>query len=235
MSIKYLAVDSNVELANIYSELWAERGIIVDRVDNMTEGIQKLLHNEYLFIGINSDAVDFLPMLKTMRSITNSPILIATGNYTMEMDVASLENGADLFGRWQENYEGNIVSVLAHINRLSERIKKQKISTEIITHGDILIIKDNHKAFIKDKELRLTKTEMKIFYYLLVNRGNILTHKQIQDYIWYDENNEITPDNLYNIIKRLRNKIRSISNKVEYIETLRDVGYRISTGFGKKL
>jgi len=77
MSLKYLAVDSDIELAESEAVGWAKRGIVMNRVDNMTDGIKMLMTDEYLYVGINDDAVDFMPLLRTMRSITSTPILIA--------------------------------------------------------------------------------------------------------------------------------------------------------------
>ena len=85
MSIRYLAIDSDIELANSEAVAWAKHGIEMDRVDNMVEAIQRLMYNDdYIYIGINSDAVDCMPLLSMMASITNTPILIATSTFTMD-------------------------------------------------------------------------------------------------------------------------------------------------------
>ncbi len=67
--IKYLAVDSDVDLANYEACEWAKHGIGMERVDNMTAAIQKLKTGEYLYVGINDDAVDFMPLLLKTFSI----------------------------------------------------------------------------------------------------------------------------------------------------------------------
>jgi len=95
----------------------------MERVDNMTEGIEKLLLNEYLYVGINSDAVDFMPLLRTMRSVTHTPLLIVTGNFKTEDEVAALERGADLYARWHQTTEGSLgskhgLSAQGHKNRI---------------------------------------------------------------------------------------------------------------------
>lgn len=54
MNIKYLAVDSNVQLANSEAVVWLQRGIEMERADNIREAIQKLsINDEYLYVGIN--------------------------------------------------------------------------------------------------------------------------------------------------------------------------------------
>jgi len=138
---KCLAVDSDIENAKLYVFEWAEHNVKMDRADDMAEAIQHLLSfNDYIFVGINGDAVDFMPLLKKMRSITNTQIMIVTSDFTTEKEIAALENGADLYARWHKNPKGNVASVLAHIARTSERAKQYKPLTNILsrTRSNIL-------------------------------------------------------------------------------------------------
>jgi hypothetical protein len=85
MNMVYLAVDSDSALAETENKIWKSTlGIGMVRVDTMTEGIKALQSSSYLYVGINSDVVDFMPLLKTMRSVTKTPIFIATSNYTYQ-------------------------------------------------------------------------------------------------------------------------------------------------------
>ena len=109
MGLKYLNIDSDVSIVNTHAAIWAEREIGVERVDNMNEGLQKLLKDDYLCVAINGDTVDFMPLLNIMRSATNTSILIGTSNFTTEKEVAAMAHGADLFARFHETPEGNII------------------------------------------------------------------------------------------------------------------------------
>ena len=74
----YISIEKNIECFEQYRLLWAALGFNGIRANTITEGIQKLMTGEYLYVGINSDAVDFMPLLRTMRSVTNTPIFIVT-------------------------------------------------------------------------------------------------------------------------------------------------------------
>jgi DNA-binding response OmpR family regulator len=71
---------------------------------------------------------------------------------------------------------------------------------------------------------------MKILHYLMLNRGSVLTHGQICQNVYADYK-DISTDSLYSVIKRLRKKMLDITQS-DYIETVRDVGYRLSTKGG---
>jgi DNA-binding response OmpR family regulator len=226
MSVKYLNIDSDIEIANIHAILWRERGIGFDRFDTMTEGIKKLLTNEeYLFIAINGDVTDFMPLLKTMRDVTNFPILIVTSRFTTEKEITALENGADLYARWHETPENNIASVLAHVKRLSERSKMTRPSTEIMVYRNLLLNPAQHKVYIRDNKINFTRQDFNLLNYLMMNHGKTLTYKQMFLRVWGNEYEDNAKDVLWNAIKRLRKKLRTASDTTEYIETVRDVGY----------
>ena len=153
MNLKYLAIDSDIRLAESEAEGWAERGIGMERADNMAQGIEMLASEKYLYIGINDDAVDFLPLLRTMRSATNIPILIATSNFCAKKDIAALRDGADVFAPFHKTNDGNIDSVLAHIFRINDKIEPAR--KNFIFH-DLLISPDLYQVFIKNTEIVLT-------------------------------------------------------------------------------
>ena len=69
---------------------------------------------------------------------------------------------------------------------------------------------------------------MKIFQYLVINRGNTMSHRQIYNQISDIAYDEMSPDILYSAMKRLRKKIWDAA-RVDYIETVRDVGYRLKS------
>jgi len=223
---KYLAVDGDVELANSEAAVWAKLNIGMDLAINMTQGIEKLLkRNDYLYIGINSDTVDFLPLLKAMRSVTNIPIIISTTNFTTEMEVAALERGADLFIRWNKNTEENIASVLAHITRLNERNKTLYQQSKIIVYNDLLLAPLQQCVYVDNQKIMLTEKECSVLYLLMTNNGCIFTPKEIYNEVWKSEFNESSKAIIWKTIKNLRKKINNGQKSSRYITTMRNVGY----------
>jgi DNA-binding response OmpR family regulator len=221
--MKYLAVDSNIELANSEAAVWAERGISMDRVDNMTEGIEKLMYRDYLYVGINSDAVDFMPLLSTMRGVTNTPILIVTSNFTTETEVAALENGADLYARWHENAEGNVASVLAHISRIA---KRDTPPCKVMVHRNLLLAPSQRSVFVGNERIDLTRLEFDVLLFLMANHGIVLGYGQIYSAVWNEEYDEAANEVVRGAVKRLRAKISDDAIGNSLIETVWGVGYK---------
>jgi two-component system OmpR family response regulator len=234
MGIKYLAVDSDKELAYSEAAAWAERGIEMDIVDTMTEGIAKLMANSYLYVGINSDAVDFMPLLSTMRSVTNTPILIATTKFTTQAEVDALNNGADLFASFQKDVdgnispEGNIASVLAHITRMSER---NAPPCKVLVYNNLLVAPKQRYVFVGNEKIDLTRQEFDLLHFLVINHGNVLEYEQIYRIVWNEEYDENTHLVIKTAIGRLRKKITGEDTDNSLIENVRGVGYRFLVNF----
>ena len=226
MDIKYLAIECNATIHERESTFWLSRNISSKRVPSMSKGIKEAARDKFLYIGINADNINYLPMLRLLRDVTHAPILISTTNYTMQKQTEAQNNGADLFGAISENPSDNHDAVMACINRLNERAKQPKPDIEIVTYHNILIAPSHHRAFIKDEEIILTKNEMGVLYYLTTNRGQILPHDQLYMKLSNGEYIGLSSDNIYSTVKRLRKKIRDVS-QIDYIKTIRDVGYRI--------
>jgi len=225
MNLKCLSVDNDLDNAGLYFAIWAERGIDMDRVDNMTEAIQKLLIYDYIFVGINGDIIDFMPLLRTMRSVSSTPIMIVTGNFTTEKEIAALESGADLYARWHNNPEENVLSVLAHITRVGERNKTICPVSNIMIYNNLLVEPHQKNAFIGNRKLELTAKEYDVLCLLMENHGCILSSEEIYKRVWklqYDSNSKLV---VWSLIKRLRKKLQASPQAMNYIKTLREVGY----------
>ena len=223
----YLSIDKDDSVHERESAHWLTYGISSVRVESMTDGIKKAMDGRFIFIGINADNItDYLSKLKILRDITRDPIFIGTSVFSVTEQLEALKNGADSYGVISES-EINSQAILTVINNLQTRAELQEQTEDIIFYGDILIHKGFHKAFVKDKELSLNKTEMEILGCLALGGGKLITPEQIHKHVWMDNYSNTTSDILYSAIKRLRSKIREASGEVDYIESVRGVGYRL--------
>ena len=227
LGLTYLAIEKDEYIHDRESKAWLARNIDSIRVTSMNEGIEKANDNKFLYIGINAANINYMPKLRLLREVTNDPILISTTSYTMQEQGKAISLGADLFGQISDNPHDNIESVMALINRLDERSNKRKESTNVINYGNILIAPDYHQVFLGETEIMLTKIEIKVLYYLIDNRGRVLSHQQIYHHLWNDEYQELSYDIIKNVIKRLRKKINDNGENKRIVENVRGIGFRV--------
>ena len=119
----------------------------------------------------------------------------------------------------------NVPILLARIqNLLNRTYQKENKESKIEYKGVVL---DILKSTIKyqEKEIELTKTEIKTLYYLLQHKDIIVPRADIINYLW---DNEVYADDnsLSVILTRIREKIKELGID-NFIETKRGQGYKL--------
>jgi DNA-binding response OmpR family regulator len=238
MGTYYIAIERNPDKFGAYQRLWRAHGIEGIMAATMSEGIRKAgeiersENDKLFFISIVSDEVDFLPQLRVLCEVTAAPVLVAVSKerYAVEEHHAALSQGADFYAAFNDSPDLDISGVFAAVSSVTRRERKRSKPGGIVAHEDILVVADYRKAFVRDAEVTLTAAELKILQYMLLHRGIALSHAQIYGQIngglYYEK--EMTPDAIYNAMKRLRKKLRDAA-QADYIETVRNFGYRLRT------
>ena len=232
MKCVYVSIERNLDVFELYRNLWSKHGIVGIRVDSMTEGIRKAVEieksdtDELCFISIVADDIDYIPQLKILSEETSAPILIATSNLSVDDHHTALCNGADFYGLYDDDPKNNIKYVISVMYSIKQRNIKRKVPNKITAHNDILMVDGYSNVYIRDKELNLTRTEMSIFRLLLTNRGNVVLHEQINRHVTKNPD-ELNMNGIYCTMRRLRDKISKIT-LYDYIETVRHLGYRLN-------
>jgi two-component system response regulator VanR len=221
----YLAIEKDDMVHKRESKFWASRNILSTRVLSMGEGIEEASKNEFLYIGINDDNIDYLPSLSLLREVTTAPILISTTSFTNQKHCKALQNGADLFAPLSENPNENFDSVMEKINRLNDFAKQKRPPIELIYGGGILISQTHHKIFVDDKEIELTPMDFILLYYLMSRRGQLLSAEQIYSSVWKGCYNSSEDEVVKSAIKRLRKKINKQNSEHSVIKNIRGLGY----------
>ena len=83
-----------------------------------------------------------------------------------------------------------------------------------------------HTAFVGDKEIRLTKTEFEILFFLAKNRGMVFSAEKIYESLWQEESFD-SENTVMVHIRKIREKIEVNPRNPQYIKTVWGVGYKI--------
>ena len=157
--------------------------------------------------------------MREIRKVSNVPIIMITSKDNELDELMSLNYGADQY----VTKPFNIQILLAKINGLLKRSKITETNQNKIDCNDFIL--NMSKSIIeKDrKEIELTKNELKILYFLVSKREQIVSREEIINYLW-DSESFIDDNTLTVNMKRLRTKLEEIDLK-DIIETRRGQGY----------
>ena len=192
--------------------------VILDKFDNPVEDILKINPNLVL-LDINLPYFDGEYICKELRKKSNVPIIMLTSRDNEIDELISLNYGADQY----VTKPYNIQILLAKINGLLKRSKNSDATQTLIDRKEFVL--DISKSIIENgnNKIELTKNELKILHYLVMNRGKIVSRDEIMDYLW-DSESFIDDNTLTVNIKRLRVKLEELGVK-DIIETKRGQGY----------
>ncbi len=218
---KILIVEDDEKLREelkIFLEKHGYEAIILEKFDNT---IKEILNKkaDLVLLDINLPYMDGEYICKEVRKISNVPIMIITSRDNELDELLSINNGADQY----ITKPFNIQILLAKIERLLKRSENGKINQNKIDCGEFVL--DISKGIVEreNKTIELTKNELKILHFLVLNKGVIVSRNDIMDYLWDSES--FVDDNTLTVnMRRLRTKLEEIGLK-DVIETKRGLGY----------
>lgn len=111
--------------------------------------------------------------------------------------------------------------------RIAAVLKRTRGNTEKTSyfHEDVRLDLLKCTISCEEKEMELTKNEMKILHLLFMHAGNYVARQDLIEYLW--ENQIFIDDNTLSVhVTRIREKLRELGRD-NFIQTKRGMGYRI--------
>jgi len=146
-------------------------------------------------------------------------ILMLTAKDSTQNIIEGLDHGADDYIIKPFKLDELLARVRAILRRRNKMIEEE------IKSGAMVLNKAKRTVFIDNFEVNLTKNEYLLLEYLLENKGQVLTHDQIINYIW-NIDDSATSNTLAALVRLVRRKIDT-EDEPSFIESVRGLGYRI--------
>lgn len=94
---------------------------------------------------------------------------------------------------------------------------------------DLNIDRARRRVRVSGEELRLTEQEFQLLYFLANRPGRVFDRQALLDALWGNQAH-VTPRSVDTLVKRLRQRLRLRQRSVDYVQTVRGVGYRFIDG-----
>ncbi len=220
---KIIIVEDDKEIREELKILLENSGHQVKLVTEFENVAQKIIDEQahLVLLDINLPNKSGYEICSKIRTKSNIPIIFVTSRNNSMDELKGIMLGGDDY--IEKPY--NVPILLARIqNLLNRTYQKENKESKIEYKGVVL---DILKSTIKyqEKEIELTKTEIKTLYFLLQNKDIIVPRADIINYLW---DNEVYADDnsLSVIITRIREKIKELGID-NFIETKRGQGYKL--------
>jgi len=221
--MRVLVVEDEAVLAAQIRRFLVAKGFVVDTADNGTEGLYrgKEFPIDVAIIDLGLPDFSGIDLIKTLRKDHFTfPVLILTARSRWQEKVEGLEAGADDYLVKPFHFQ----ELLARLNALIRRSSGN--AHPVLKHQHIELDMAAQQVTVQGKKLELTAYEYKVFEYLMLHKGEVISKSVLTEHI-YDEDFERDSNVIEVFIGRLRKKLDP-SGDTSPIETLRGRGYRIS-------
>ncbi len=180
---------------------------------------------ELIVLDLGLPDIDGKEVVKSLREWTQVPIIICSVRNDDDEVIKALNLGADDYLTKPFNPE----VLIARVNANLRKAVTKEVGEPDLTNGEIKMNLVRHEVFLKGKKVSFSPKEYDLLRYFTVNRGKMLTHKQILKEVWgpaHEENMQY----LRVYVGQLREKFSANGiNDEEYIITEPGIGYRMET------
>lgn len=156
-----------------------------------------------------------------IRKENSAPIIFLTSCDDEESIVKGLNLGAD-------DYIAKPFLASVLLSRIAANLRRFNINTgNFYQKGDIRIDFDKYKITKNGEELNISTKEFEIIKLLIERKGKVVKRDYIYNEIWDNHGNFVEYNTLTVAMSRIKAKLGVYGeDSKQYIETLRNVGYR---------
>ncbi len=220
-----LIVEDYKELASELVDYLSKNGYVCKAVSNCDDALEEVSVNEYdamlLDLGL-PDGSGFDVLKAVRKSKSKMAVIVITARGELDDKINGLELGADDYLTKPfalTELGARLFAVIRRINGLTVN--------ELNIHGFKLQLQD-YKVSFDDNAISLTKKEFDIFQYLALNKNRVITRLQLTEHVWGDVLEINSDSNFIDVhVRNLRKKLDKFA-KIDWFETVRNVGYRIN-------
>lgn len=220
---KILIVEDDKEIREELTILLQNRGYEVSTILEFEKVAEKVLERQahLVLLDVNLPGQNGYEICSKIRTKSQIPIIFVTSKNSAMDELNGIMIGADDY--IEKPY--NVPILLARIQNCLNRSYPKEENASQIEYKQIMLNVLKSTIFFQDRQIELTKTELKTLYYLFLNQDKIVPREKIIDYLW--DNGVYADDNsLSVIITRLREKLKELGIE-NFIETKRGQGYKI--------
>ena len=216
---KIIIVEDTEKIRNELKEFLSKYGYDVKVPEDFNNIINYIFEEnpDLILLDINLPVFDGYYICRGIRSKSDVPIIIVTSRDSEMDELMSMNLGADDF--ITKPYNTQIL--LARISSILRRVNNS--TSQLLTHNGLNLNLSSGSISYNNNISELTKNELKILNYLILNKEKIVSRDELMEYLWSSE--AYVDDNTLSVnVTRLRKKLEEIGLK-NVIETRRGLGY----------
>lgn len=220
MSKTILIIEDEKAIQNIIKAFLEDAGYTIVLADDGLEGIEQFhkCSPDLVLLDLMLPKIDGFAVCELIRKESHIPVIMLTARDDDDSQIKGFDALADDY----ITKPFTMPLVMRRIEAVLRRTEQgNQTENTIIHYKDISLDIDSFTVLVNGENISLTTREFEILKLLLENQGRVFTRDNLLNTIWgYDYFGDAKIVNTH--IKNIRRKLG-----VDYIDTIRGVGYKI--------
>jgi DNA-binding response OmpR family regulator len=201
-----------------------DEGWSVTEADSGEEALNafKRVPADVVLIDIMLPGIDGFEVCRSLRKVSDVPIVMVTARSDTHDVVAGLEAGADDY--LTKPFAPKELS--ARIRALLRRTRPTDPEMSQMVFGDLVISPEEGRVLRGDEEVHLTKTEFRLLVELASSPGRVFSREVLLERVWgygYFGDGRLVDVH----VRRLRTKVEADPGNPRHVVTVRGLGYKL--------
>jgi DNA-binding response OmpR family regulator len=164
--------------------------------------------------------LDGLSLCRILRRESDMAIILLTARAGEIDRVIGLDNGADDYVVKPFSLPELTARIRAALRRAPKRAET------VLRAGDVQIDLVSRRAFLNEREIKLSHKEFELLATLMRNKGAVLSREFLISQVWgFDFDGDVRTVDVH--VRWLREKIEKDPSRPDRLQTVRGAGYRI--------
>jgi two-component system KDP operon response regulator KdpE len=221
-----LVVDDEVQIRKMLGIFLDASNFKIEESDSGKQAVRMCasVKPDLILLDLGLPDMDGKDVISEIRTWSHVPIVVLSVRAGDEEIVAALDRGADDYVVKPFNAD----VLMARINANLRKAAIKEAGEPELINGAIRMDLVRHEVYLSNQKIALTPKEYELLRYFMVNRGKMLTHKQILKEIWGPAHGEDT-QYVRVYIGQLREKLETNSADPQIIITEPGIGYRMES------
>ena len=226
MGTRILTVEDDERIRTAVRMALEDEGWEVAESDNGEDALLQFGQQptDVVLIDIMLPGIDGFDVCRSIRKVSDVPIVMVTARADTHDVVAGLEAGADDY--LTKPFAPKELS--ARIRALLRRTRVSEAPAPDMTFGDLEVLPDQGMVRRDGEEIHLTKTEFRLLVELATSPGKVFSREALLERVWgygYFGDGRLVDVH----IRRLRTKIERDAADPQHVVTVRGLGYKLQT------
>lgn len=220
---RILVIDDDLEVTGLLKRGFSYAGFCVETAETGERGLALARQSppDLVILDIMMPQLDGFEVLQRLRNADiHLPVLFLTAKDAPGDEISGLEAGAD-------DYVSKPFKFEVLVARVRCLLRRQHTEHPLALHFlDLTLDTETHMVQRGLHPIGLTGLEFKLLHEFMLHPQQVISKEALLDRVWgYDFGGNTNVVEVY--VKQLRQKLRTNENDVQFIHTIRSVGYTL--------